>query len=169
MQQKEQENKENKKNLAEIENIDLREFGPEKMPTTEKNKEKLTLPEQAIEIGSRETELYLENEGKSDKEVIGSTIRPQKGKEPINKKIETILEEGMDNIFLSMTPVKQQEFKRVGEETGQKIAEILATGKVRIARIIDLIKKWLSLIPGVNKFFIEQEAKIKADKILKIA
>jgi len=31
-----------------------------------------------------------------------------------------------------------------------------------------LIKKWLLLIPGVNKYFLEQEAKIKADEIVKM-
>jgi len=27
---------------------------------------------------------------------------------------------------------------------------------------------WLKLIPGVNKFFLEQEAKIKTDEVLKL-
>ena len=35
-------------------------------------------------------------------------------------------------------------------------------------KIIDVIKKWLSIIPGINKFFLEQEAKIKTDKIMEL-
>jgi hypothetical protein len=30
---------------------------------------------------------------------------------------------------------------------------------------LKLIREWLLIIPGVNKYFLEQEAKIKTDKI----
>jgi hypothetical protein len=33
---------------------------------------------------------------------------------------------------------------------------------------VDVIKRWLSIIPGINKFFLEQDAKIKAEKIIKL-
>jgi hypothetical protein len=35
-----------------------------------------------------------------------------------------------------------------------------------VKKILALIRDWLKLIPGVNRFFLEQEAKIKTDKIL---
>ncbi|MFH0892747.1 MAG: hypothetical protein V1867_08330 [Candidatus Falkowbacteria bacterium] len=83
------------------------------------------------------------------------------------KKIEVILEKDLGDIFAGMTPEKQKEFKLVGEETAAKINELIGRGKVKVKKIIDLIRKWLSLVPGVNKFFLEQEAKIKADEIIK--
>ncbi len=82
--------------------------------------------------------------------------------------IDQILAEGLNDVFLSLDSNEQKIFKKKGEETVLKINELLVKGKVKINKIIDLIRKWLSLVPGLNKFFLEQEIKIKADKILKI-
>ncbi len=84
------------------------------------------------------------------------------------KKIEEILEKDMGSLYLSMPTYKQNEFRRVGEEISQKINDLLDKAKIKIKNIINLIKRWLLIIPNINKYFLEQEAKIKADKILKI-
>ncbi|MFA6306859.1 MAG: hypothetical protein WCV70_02615 [Patescibacteria group bacterium] len=84
------------------------------------------------------------------------------------KQVENILVSGLADIYLSLTPAKRQEFKKAGEETARKINQLLSKAKVNIGDIIKLIKKWLMLIPGVNKYFLEQEAKIKADEIMKM-
>ena len=34
--------------------------------------------------------------------------------------------------------------------------------------VLKMLKKWLKIIPGMNKFFLQQEAKLKADKFLEI-
>ena len=83
-------------------------------------------------------------------------------------KIEEILSEGLDDIFLGLPPKKQEEFKIEGEKAVIKINILLTKAKVSIEKIIDVIKKWLSTIPKVNRFFLEQEAKIKADRIIKL-
>lgn len=84
------------------------------------------------------------------------------------KTIERTMSEGLEEIYLNMPKSKQQEFKREGEKTAVKINQLLNKTKVNIKKIVQLIKKWLSIIPGVNSFFLEQEAKIKADQIFKI-
>lgn len=84
------------------------------------------------------------------------------------EKVESILSAGLDKMFLSMDPVKQQEFKAKGEETARKITVLLKTAKATVGKIINLIVDWLRLIPRVNKHFLEQEAKIKADQIMAI-
>ncbi|MCG2701421.1 hypothetical protein L6267_04600 [Candidatus Parcubacteria bacterium] len=84
------------------------------------------------------------------------------------KQIEDVLAKGLDEAFLSMDPQKQREFKKMGEQTAREINNLLDQAKVKIKKIITLIRKWLSIIPGVNKFFIEQESKIKADEIIKL-
>ncbi|HZJ41757.1 MAG TPA: hypothetical protein VFD51_01950 [Patescibacteria group bacterium] len=55
-----------------------------------------------------------------------------------------------------------------GEDTTAKINLLLNKTKIKVDKIISLIKKWLKIIPGINHFFLEQEAKIKADKIINI-
>lgn len=82
--------------------------------------------------------------------------------------IDNILAEGLNEIFLKMKPDEQKIFKQKGEETVTKINELLNKTKLKVKKIIELIKRWLRLIPGINKFFLEQEAKIKADKIMKM-
>lgn len=87
-------------------------------------------------------------------------------KSPMIKRIEGILEEDLNEVYFKMTDEKKKEFKRVGEETAMSIAEILKNPKYKIKNVLDLIRKWLLLIPGINKFFLEQEAKIKTDKLI---
>ncbi len=84
----------------------------------------------------------------------------------IKKEIEAVLEEDVKELYLAMNPSDQQKFKAKGEETTAKINEIVNSAKVNAKKIFHLIRGWLKIIPGVSKFFLEQEAKIKTDKIL---
>ncbi len=84
------------------------------------------------------------------------------------KEVEGIMSDGLGEMYVKLPPEKQREFKLVGEQTARQINELLGQAKVKVNKIIDLIKKWLSIIPGINKFFLEQEAKIKADEIIKL-
>jgi hypothetical protein len=84
------------------------------------------------------------------------------------EKVEKILAEDMDNIFLSLDVSQQAAFKKRGEETSLQIAKLLNKGKVPLKKIVNLIVAWLRVIPHVNRFYLEQEAKIKADKIMKL-
>lgn len=139
--------------------------------------------------GSRETINRPEQEGRFEdsqkiKESINQTVdeirtEGEFGKiQPIGgfasqntkrqKEVEDILSQDLRDIYLQMPPYKQQEFKIRGEETAQEINDLLDKAKLEVGKIIDLIKKWLSIIPGMNKFFIEQEAKIKADEIIRL-
>lgn len=96
--------------------------------------------------------------------VGGVTAPPAKRQ----KQVENILAQDLRDIYLNLAPQKQQEFKRAGEETAKKISRLLTKAKINIGEIIKLIKKWLSLIPGINKYFLEQEAKLKADELIKL-
>jgi len=82
--------------------------------------------------------------------------------------IDAYLSDGLSETFLAMPPAKQKIFKEEGEATAKKINVLLDATKVNMGKIIDLIKRWLKLIAGINRFFLDQEAKIKADKIIKI-
>lgn len=100
--------------------------------------------------------------------AIGPAIGALAPQAKRQKQIETILSSGLEDIYSSLTPARQKIFKQVGEETAAKINKLLAKAKVNLGAIIKLIRKWLKLIPGVNKYFLEQEAKIRADEIIKI-
>lgn len=80
--------------------------------------------------------------------------------------IDDILEDGLADIYQSLTPDKQQELKQAGEQTVRQIDQLLDHAKSRLTKIIGLIRRFLAIIPGVNRFFLEQEVKIKTDKIM---
>jgi len=82
--------------------------------------------------------------------------------------IESILEEDLSDTYYRLEPAVQQKFKPEGEKTAATIDELLGAAKVKTHKIFKLILNWLKIIPGVNKFFLRQEAKIKADKIIKL-
>ena len=80
--------------------------------------------------------------------------------------IDKILSEDLESAFIKMKPKEQARFKVEGEKTVKKINLLLSSTKVKIKKIASLIRRWLNFIPGINKFFLEQETKIKTDKIL---
>ncbi|MFH1142503.1 MAG: hypothetical protein V1695_02210, partial [Candidatus Uhrbacteria bacterium] len=75
----------------------------------------------------------------------------------------------LEDLYFQLPPNKQKEFKIKGEETAGLIKQMLYSTKVKGRKIVGWIKDWLKMIPGVNKFFLEQEAKIKTDQILLLA
>jgi len=89
-------------------------------------------------------------------------------KSQAQQEIEDIMSEDLQDIYTSLPQNLKNEFKTQGELTAQKIEAILRKTKIKVKEIIKLIIEWLKIIPGVNKYFLEQEAKIKTDKILKL-
>lgn len=87
-------------------------------------------------------------------------------KSQLNLQVEGILAEGLGETYAKMPAAVKREFKEKGEETAFKISRLLSSAKVKVKEIFILILRWLRIIPGVNKFFLEQEAKIKADRLL---
>jgi len=81
-------------------------------------------------------------------------------------RIESLLEEDLVDVYLKMPPQLQTKFKTEGEKAAAKIDVMVQSGKAEGRKIFKIILKWMKLIPGVNKFFLKQEAKIKTDKIL---
>lgn len=109
-------------------------------------------------------------------EALKQKLRKKKKKQthvPIVKdeltiRIEKVMEDGLGDAFLALTPIQKQEFKIKGEETAWQIRQLMKKTHVKIKEIFRLIYEWLKILPGINKFFLEQEAKIKADKILSL-
>lgn len=122
-------------------------------------------PEAAIPEKAAETAQPLEKTGEGG---VKAGIQTQTFQQRRAAAIDAILAEGLNEVFLRLKPEEQKVFKAKGEEMVTKINALLNKAKVKVKKIIDLIKKWLRLLPGVNRFFLEQEAKIKADRIMKI-
>lgn len=134
---------------------------PEKIASPEIRAEQVTAtPEKALEPAK-----VAEAAPAAPRPIAPATLSYQ---EQRAQAIDTILSEGLNEVFMKMDARQQQEFKKRGEETVKKINSLLDKTKVKVGKVIDLIRAWLKLIPGVNRFFVEQETKIKADKIMRI-
>ena len=80
--------------------------------------------------------------------------------------VEKILEDGLGDFVASMPDAPKARFMQLGQQIAAQIALMVRGYKVKVRTVIHLIREWLLVIPGVNAFFLEQEAKIKTDRIL---
>lgn len=87
---------------------------------------------------------------------------------PLHQNVEAILEGDLEDLYFSMNEQEQEKFKIKGEKTANEIVKLVESGKATFKKIFKLIFGWLKFIPGVNKYFLEQEAKIKSDRVLEI-
>jgi len=133
----------------------------EKAPSSENISERVLPNIEKI----KESPKPIEKKGEGNIIAVSQTQNWQKQRAA---EIDTILADGLNEVFIKMNAAQQAEFKKTGEETVLKINKLLMETKVKVNKIVELIRKWLKLIPGVNKFFLEQEVKIKADKIIRL-
>lgn len=138
-------------------------FEKEKM--AEEFQEALKDKEKVAEVGE---EKVVEQEAGTQTAVSAPTSDATVQKDELMVQIEDILEEGLGDLYEGMPEYLQIEFKKKGEETAFKIRKLLEASKVKVKKILHLILDWLKMIPGVNKFFLEQESKIKTDKIIRL-
>jgi hypothetical protein len=102
----------------------------------------------------------------ADDALAAAPEAPEAVQDEVLIEVEKILEEDLEPLYENMPPEAKEKFLKKGKEVSMQIANMVRAFKLKMDRAIVLIRAWLLTIPGVNKFFLEQEAKIKADKIL---
>ena len=118
-------------------------------------------PQPGAEVGVRESVTI-----QAPVQVPAAPTAPVHIQTATHREIEKVLEEDMVPLFLELNPEQRKQFREGGEVSATKIESLLRTGGDVIKAIVRVIREWLLLLPGVNRFFIEREAKIKAQKIL---
>ncbi|TSC55636.1 MAG: Uncharacterized protein G01um101418_780 [Parcubacteria group bacterium Gr01-1014_18] len=144
--------------------IENREItGPENKAEQETKREQvLEAPESTVESSRK-----MENKVGDPKAVsfsVGKTAAAKKSGELVE--IEKIMESDLSDYYQTMPKALQSRFKTRGEEVARAIDLMLRQAAVNAKKIVKLILGWLRMLPGVNRFFLEQEAKIKTDQIL---
>jgi len=156
-----------------------------KLPEAEKTPDQKAEPVASAELSSTKAdEIVLEQIAEkeapileAEKEKVGTatvTVSPLPTqaqvvaleKDQATVEVESILEDGLKDIYGKLPDELKPVFKQKGEETARAISEMVKKASVKIGEIMKLILSWLKIIPGVNRFFLEQEAKIKADRIV---
>lgn len=139
---------------------------PERPPEVEK------VPEAAREVPVREVaqrvEKPVEVPIKAPPAPAAPSAPPPPPKEPILAQIESILEEDLEEVYAGLPAELKPKFLAKGEEVARTIRQMMEQAKVKARKVLKLIIAWLKMIPGVNKFFLEQEAAIKTQKIMTI-
>lgn len=157
-------------------NLTEKNFAPESAPEGElKRPETPVSPE--LELPKETTESTIEYKAGDEiqEQAVPTlpptrkkTALPQPARDQLTIKVEKILASGLEDTFRALPPLTQQEFKLKGEQTSSKIRELLRATKIKVKKIFHLILEWLSILPGINRFFLEQEAKIKTDQIIEL-
>jgi len=82
------------------------------------------------------------------------------------EKIEDIMEEDLETMYATLPEERKQLFRDKGEETAKEIEGLMYKVKVKSKKIFKLMFSWMKIIPGVSKYFLEQEAKLKTDELM---
>ncbi|MFH1536833.1 MAG: hypothetical protein ABID45_02495 [Patescibacteria group bacterium] len=136
---------------------------PAKVEGIEKDKEKTLRKAREGEPGESP---YVIKKSKGKKDDIAPISTK---KSPTRVEIEEIMQEDVRELYQMMNQEEQQMFKEKGVEVASKIEELVTGVKARARIVLKLLKSWLIIIPRVNKFFLEQESKKKAEEIMQLA
>jgi len=120
-------------------------------------------------VSREEDNNFLEEAIGGLKQRLKTTKKPKNistAKDPITLDIEKVMEQDLADAYKELTPTQKQAFKIKGEETAWEIRTLLKSTHIKVKNIFRLILEWLKMLPGINRFFLEQEAKIKTDKII---
>ena len=121
--------------------------------------------EQGIEKGQRQ-EVQVAQLEQQARSVAPTASQNIVQKDPILQDVEDILANDLTDMFLGLSDQKKAEFKIKGEDVAMNIQKMMQSGRIQARKILTWIREWLRIIPGVNKFFLEQEAKIKQDQVM---
>jgi hypothetical protein len=95
--------------------------------------------------------------------------KEQQAKTDDLESVEKILSKSLGDLFKELPPHRKEEFKLAGEKLArQALVELKIKSKNKVSSItlVRMVRDWLKLIPGINKFYLEQEAKLIADQLL---
>ncbi|MEK7606638.1 MAG: hypothetical protein AAB444_00335 [Patescibacteria group bacterium] len=131
--------------------------------------------EAGVERGKERSSAQTFESAKPDilQKSIGSVpaprVIPQAKKDPVQTEVERILAEDIEELFQALPKDRQEKFNTRGDEVAGEVFGMMARAKANAKKIFKLIRAWLMMIPGINRFFLEQEAKIKTDRLMALA
>ncbi len=153
------------------------------MPELELERVSNILPKQES-AGSRSVEVRSEEEPKHESPqqsagtvavslpqahrvaAAASVHDPRSG---ILKSVEDILADGLQELYRALPEDRKRVFKQKGEAIANTITDLVMRGAARVKEVWGMLRDWLGALPGINTYFIEQEIKIKTDRVMLFA
>lgn len=139
---------------------------PEKTQRTEKAEKHTETESSTLDVA--ETEIAELKSGVTAPAAVTAPKPVAPVKNPELAAVEKILEENIGELYAELPQDKKADFRREGERLAQVIWLMIETAKIQVQKIVQLIRNWLKIIPGINRYFLEQESKIKTDKIIEL-
>ncbi|MBI2552830.1 hypothetical protein HYW17_06055 [Candidatus Uhrbacteria bacterium] len=127
------------------------------------------IPKAAPELPSHPESLEISGKGKAPPPLPALPTVPTAPRDPVLAEIEEVLAENLQELYRDLPPDLKPSFKAKGEEIARAIREMIDSAKIRAGKILKFVRQWLRMIPGANRFFLEKEAAIKAQKIVTLA
>jgi hypothetical protein len=119
-----------------------------------------------------EETVIVEAQEKSGKVVIPPSIQESvtaaASRDPLFIEVERELEDGLWDVYRELSPTLRSRFRAEGERIARLVRNGIASGQLTAKKLIEMIINWLRMIPHVNKWFLRQEAKIKADALMQL-
>ena len=126
----------------------------------------LEQPETAAPIDTQITTMVEKTAPMTSTAAPTAAAPAVKVKSEAEVQVEKILEDGLGPYYAALPDSAKPKFRQKGEEASNEIGKMVESLQVNLKRVLQVIRDWLLTIPNVNKFFLEQEAKIKTDKIV---
>ncbi len=153
------------------------ETAPEKLPESEESESPIAADRAAFEQSIEQKDTFLEQPMEETPLTQASTESvaaaapvveqaPVVQEDEVVLEVEKVLEEGLGEYVEAMPEDAQKRFRVKGREVSTQIARMVRSLKIDLHQTITLIRDWLLTIPGVNRYFLEQEAKIKTDNLV---
>lgn len=150
-------------------------FSSEPIALTPESIQSPEIPENALkQEGEQPQELQQEATASEQQPLPSRRGSANAQQQPVVEKsearheIESVLADGLVDVYKTMTPQEQVAFRQKGEEVAIAIEQMMTQFRATTKKVITLIREWLRMIPRVNRFFLEQESKIKTDDIIKL-
>lgn len=90
-------------------------------------------------------------------------------RDPELVRIESVLSNNIGDLYSALPQDIKPLFKAKGEELAGKIQVMMMDAKMVAGKVLKLIRAWLGMVPNINKLYLEQESKIKTDKIMELS
>ncbi len=92
------------------------------------------------------------------------------GKDELYENVENALvDKKMMVIWKGLPESMKPKFKAAGEELAREISNGIRKGNLKPHKALKGIRKWLGMIPDVERSYLAQEASLDLDKVLNIA
>ncbi|MBU0540701.1 hypothetical protein KKF59_02445 [Patescibacteria group bacterium] len=147
----------------EVSNLEADEMTYEQSPESKEHFLEKPTEEKALEKPAQEAE---------PRAVAAKPVKKPAAiikKDEVLLNIERIMEHDLGGLYAELPDNAKPLFRKKGEEAAQEISGMVRNLKLKVARIVRLLRDWLLTVPKINRFFLEQEAKIKTDEIIEYA